>query len=92
VRAEQVEFMVERCTQLYPSLRLYLYDSKKVFSAPVSIFGRLLAAVYVGQFYLVYRDSKQVSALTEHFDTLVRESEVEARNAGKIIREMFDQA
>jgi len=92
VRAEQVEFMVERCTQLYPSLRLYLYDSKKVFSAPVSIFGRLLAAVYVGQFYLVYRDSKQVSALTEHFDTLMRESEVEARNAGKIIREMFDQA
>lgn len=92
VRAEQVEFMVERCTELYPSLRLYLYDSKKVFSAPVSIFGRLLAAVYVGQFYLVHRDSKQVSALTEHFDTLVRESEVEARNAGKIIREMFDQA
>ncbi|MCY0092633.1 helix-turn-helix domain-containing protein [Hoeflea ulvae] len=92
VRAAQVEFMVERCTGLYPSLRLYLYDSKKVYSAPVSIFGRLLAAVYVGQFYLVYRDSKQVSALTEHFDALVRDSEVEARNAGRVIREMFEQA
>ncbi|SOE16784.1 helix-turn-helix protein [Hoeflea halophila] len=89
-RAEQVDFMAERCARLYPSLRLYLYDAKKVFSAPVSIFGRLLAAVYVGQFYLVYRDSRQVSALTEHFDTLVRESEVEARNAGRAIREMFD--
>jgi len=91
-RTEQIEFMVGQCERLYPSLRLYFYDAKKVFSAPVSIFGRLLAAVYVGQFYLVYRDSRQVSALTEHFDTLVRESEVEARNAGKIIRAMFDEA
>jgi len=91
VRAAQIDFMAERCERLYPSLRLYLYDAKKVFSAPVSIFGRLLAAVYVGQFYLVYRDSRQVSALTEHFDALVRESEVEARNAGKIIRQMFDE-
>jgi transcriptional regulator with XRE-family HTH domain len=90
-RAEQIDFMAEQCERLYPSLRLYFYDAKKVFSAPVSIFGRLLAAVYVGQFYLVYRDSRQVSALTEHFDTLVRESEVEARNAGKIIRMMFDE-
>lgn len=91
-RAEQIDFMAGRCERLYPSLRLYLYDSKKVFSAPVSIFGRLLAAVYVGQFYLVYRDNRQIAALTEHFDTLVRESEVEARNAGRIIREMFDEA
>ncbi|MEP3438536.1 MAG: helix-turn-helix transcriptional regulator [Hoeflea sp.] len=91
VRAKQIDFMADSCARLYPSLRLYLYDSKKVFSAPVSIFGRLLAAVYVGQFYLVYRDSRQVSALTQHFDTLVRESEVEARNAGKIIRDMFEE-
>ena len=91
VRAEQIDFMAERCARLYPSLRLYLYDSKKVFSAPVSIFGRLLAAVYVGQFYLVYRDSRQIAALTGHFDTLVRESEVEARNAGRVIRAMIEE-
>ena len=91
VRAAQIDFMAERCARLYPSLRLYLYDSKKVFSAPVSIFGRLLAAVYVGQFYLVYRDSRQIAALTGHFDTLVRESEVEARNAGRVIRAMIEE-
>lgn len=91
-RAAQIEFMAERCARLYPSLRLYLYDSKRVFSAPVTIFGRLLAAVYVGQFYLVYRDIKQVSALTDHFDALVRESEVEARNAGPTIRKMQAEA
>ncbi|OCW59038.1 helix-turn-helix transcriptional regulator [Hoeflea olei] len=90
VRAEQIAFMAERCVRLYPSLRLYLYDSRKVFSAPLTVFGRLLAAVYVGQFYLVYRDSRQVAALTDHFDALVRESSVEARNAGKVIRDMLD--
>ena len=84
--------MASECARLYPSLRLYLYDSKKVFSAPLSVFGRLLAAVYVGQFYLVYRDNRQISALTKHFDSLVRESEVEARNAGRVIRGMLDGA
>jgi hypothetical protein len=92
VRAAQIDFMAERCERLYPSLRLYFYDAKKIFSAPVSIFGRLLAAVYVGQFYLVYRDGRQIAALTEHFDALVRESEFEARNAGRIIREISEEA
>lgn len=91
VRAAQIAFMADSCTRLYPSLRLYLYDSKKLFSAPVSIFGRLLAAVYVGQFYLVYRDSRQVSALTEHFDALVRDSEVDARSAARVIRAMLGE-
>ncbi|MBC7280833.1 helix-turn-helix domain-containing protein [Hoeflea sp.] len=91
VRAAQIAFMADSCARLYPSLRLYLYDSKKLFSAPVSIFGRLLAAVYVGQFYLVYRDSRQVSALTEHFDALVRDSEVDARSAARVIRAMLDE-
>ncbi|TDH37667.1 XRE family transcriptional regulator [Pseudohoeflea suaedae] len=91
VRAAQIDFMAERCEKLYPSLRLYLYDARKVFSAPITVFGRLLAVVYVGQFYLVYRESRQVQALTEHFDILVRESEVEARNAGAIIRGFMDE-
>ncbi len=91
VRAAQIDFMAERCEKLYPSLRLYLYDSRKVFSAPVTIFGRLLAAVYVGQFYLVYRESRQIQALTEHFDMLVRDSEVEARNAAGVIRAFLDE-
>ena len=91
VRAAQIDFMADSCARLYPSLRLYLYDSKKLFSAPVSIFGQLLAAVYVGQFYLVYRDSRQVAALTGHFDALVRDSEVDARSASRVIRGLLDE-
>lgn len=92
VRAAQLDFMAERCERLYPSLRLYLYDSRKVFSAPITVFGRLLAVVYVGQFYLVYRESRQVQALTGHFDMLVRESEVEARNSAQVIHGLLGEA
>lgn len=88
-RHAQIEFMAERCARLYPSLRLYLYDSKKVFSAPFTIFGPLIAAVYIGQIYLVFREARQVRALTEHFDALVRDSEVDARSAEQVIRQMI---
>jgi transcriptional regulator with XRE-family HTH domain len=85
-RARQIEVMAESCERLYPSLRLYLYDERKVFSAPVTVFGRFLAVVYVGQFFMAFRDQRQVSALTGHFDALVRDCEVDARSAATVIR------
>ncbi|PWV98341.1 transcriptional regulator with XRE-family HTH domain [Hoeflea marina] len=85
-RHHQIRTMAESCARLYPSLRLYLYDSRKLYSAPVTVFGRFLAVVYVGQIFLVYRDVRQVSALTGHFDALVRDSEVDARSAASVIR------
>ena len=80
VARRQIEAMAETCARLYPSLRVYLYDSKRVFSAPVTVFGPLLAVVYVGQFYMVFRETRQVRALTQHFDQLVRESDIDARS------------
>lgn len=78
-RAEQIDHMSRLCRDHYPSLRLYLYDVKRVYSAPVTIFGPLLAAVYVGRFYLVLRTAERIRAVTEHFDHMVREADVEAR-------------
>ncbi|MCI5077640.1 helix-turn-helix transcriptional regulator [Oricola sp.] len=80
VARRQIEGMAESCARLYPSLRVYLYDSKRVFSAPITVFGPLLAVVYVGQFYMVFRENRQVRALTQHFDQLVRESDIDARS------------
>jgi len=78
-RRAQLEHMAYICREYYPSLRLYLFDAKKIYSSPLGIFGPLLATVYVGQFYMVFRDRQQVLALTAHFDQLVRGAEVEAR-------------
>ncbi|WP_136681531.1 helix-turn-helix transcriptional regulator [Neptunomonas sp. XY-337] len=87
VREQQVEHLISYCRNNYPALRVYLFDSKKVYSSPVTVFGHLLAAVYVGRYYMVFRERGQVQALTEHFDHLVREAEFDARS----IAEQFEQ-
>ena len=86
VRRRQLEAMAESAERLYPSLRVYMFESKRVFSAPVTVFGQMLGVVYVGQFYMVFRESRQVRALTQHFDHIVRESEIDARSFSRVIR------
>ena len=80
VRRGQLEHLMRLCEQLYPSLRLCLFDARKLFSAPVTVFGPLLAVIYLGRHYLAFRDSARVETITGHFDLLVREAEVGARD------------
>lgn len=80
VRREQLRHLIDTARQMYPSLRLFLYDARRVFSAPLTVFGPILAAVYVGHCYLAFRSTDRVRLLTEHFDGLVREAEVDARD------------
>jgi len=79
IRRKQIAWLVSLCEQLYPSLRIYLFDARRVFSAPVTIFGPLLAVIYLGRNYLAFRDSERVQAMTGHFDWLVREAEITTR-------------
>lgn len=81
VRRAQLSSMVETARALYPSLRLFLYDARRVFSAPVTVFGPFLGVVYVGRFYLAFRSRERVQSLSAHFDGLVREAEIGAREA-----------
>ena len=74
VRAEQIGWLVDLCDQFYPRVRIYLFDSRRLYSAPVTVFGPLLAVLYVGRHYLAFRDSERVHNFTEHFDALIREA------------------
>ncbi len=85
-RRQQAKYLIEMAEQLYPRMRLYLFDARRLYSAPVTIFGPLLAALYLGQSYLVFRDTERVQAMTEHFDHLVREAHVSARDLPDHIR------
>jgi transcriptional regulator with XRE-family HTH domain len=86
VRLEQIDRLIALTDQLYPSLRIYLFDARRVFSAPVTIFGPLLAVVYLGRNYIAFRDSTRVAAISGHFDWLVREAAVTAREVGDHLR------
>ena len=79
LRRAQLDHLIAVTTQLYPSLRLYLFDARRVYSAPVTILGPLLAVIYIGRNYMVFRDSERVQALTLHFDHLLREADMAAR-------------
>jgi transcriptional regulator with XRE-family HTH domain len=80
IRAEQMDRFILLTEQLYPSLRLYLFDARRVFSSPVTIFGPLLAVVYLGRHYLAFRDSARVESISQHFDWLVKEAAFSARD------------
>lgn len=86
IRAEQMDRLILLTEQLYPALRLYLFDARRVFSAPVTVFGPLLAVVYLGRHYLAFRDSARVQSISQHFDWLVKEAAFSARDAGTHLR------
>ncbi|THH35734.1 XRE family transcriptional regulator [Aliishimia ponticola] len=81
IRAAQLDHIISVCGQLYPRLRLYLFDARKLYSAPITVFGPLLAVLYSGGHYLTFRDRERIETLTLHFDRLVREAEFTARDA-----------
>lgn len=80
LRLKQLQHLIRLCDQLYPSLRLCLFDARKLFSAPITVFGPQLAVIYLGRHYLAFRDSARVETITQHFDLLVREADVGARD------------
>ncbi|WP_022706275.1 helix-turn-helix transcriptional regulator [Paracoccus zeaxanthinifaciens] len=81
IRRDQLRFMASRCEALFPRLRLFLFDKRRAFSVPVTVFGNGLGIIYVGQFYLSLRERQRVGALIDHFDWLIRNCDTDARDA-----------
>ena len=80
LRLAQIDRLAALYDQLYPALRLFLYDARRVFSAPVTIFGPLIAVLYLGRHYVAFRDRDRVGFFSGHFDGLVREASVGAHD------------
>lgn len=82
-RREQLDRLAQLAHDLYPSLRLFLFDARRVFSAPITLFGPYVGVIYVGRFYLAFRESARIASLAQHFDWLVREADIDGRNVAK---------
>lgn len=91
LRAAQLDHLVGLTEDLYPRLRLSLFDARRLYSAPVTVFGPLLAVLYLGRNYLAFRDSERVEAFTLHFDGLVREASVSSRGAPAHLRHLRER-
>jgi transcriptional regulator with XRE-family HTH domain len=91
VRREQLDWLIAVHDQLYPSLRMFLFDARRVFSAPITVFGPLLAVLYLGRNYLAFRDTDRVRGFVQHFDWLVREAEVSTRDVPEVLKGLRDE-
>ncbi len=88
IRLGQLDRLISLCDELYPALRLYLFDAHRVFSAPVTVFGPHVAVVYLGRCYVAFRDKAKVAEVSHHFDWLVRHAALSARDAASHFREL----
>lgn len=88
IREAQIDRLITLTEQLYPRLRVSLFDAHRLYSAPMTVFGPQLAVLYVGSNHLAFRDTERVSAFTAHFDQLVREASVTARALPEYLRSL----
>lgn len=88
VRLAQIDRILTLADQLYPAMRIYLYDARQVYSAPITVFGPLLAVVYLGRTYLAFRDADRVAILSQQFDGLIRDATVGARDVPAHLRSL----
>ncbi|MDG1472910.1 MAG: helix-turn-helix transcriptional regulator [Ascidiaceihabitans sp.] len=79
-RLEQIDHLLHLIDQLYPRMRIYLFDARKLYSAPITIFGPLQSVFYSGGHYMAFRDRERIEIMTHHFDELIRQASFSARD------------
>jgi transcriptional regulator with XRE-family HTH domain len=89
IRRAQIARLLELHDLLYPTLRLHAFDARKLYSAPVTIFGPKLAVIYLGRNYLAFRDKERVQAIIQHFDGLVREAQISSRDLPNLLGDLL---
>ena len=86
-RCQQLEHFAQVTDELYPKMRVYLFNESRNYASPYTIFGAKRCAVYMGHMYFVFNTSDHVITLTGHFDGLIRAAEVQAHQ----LKDWIDQ-
>jgi transcriptional regulator with XRE-family HTH domain len=86
VRRGQIEHLIGLCEELYPRFRWFLYDGREIYSSPLTIYGPVRAALYIGQTFIVMQSKDHIRALIGHFDQLVRAAKIGPREMPEYLR------
>ncbi len=89
LKRRQIDHLLTLIEQFYPRAWLYSFDGHRLFSAPMTIFGPLLAVVYIGQNHIAFRDRERIQAFTQHFDTLIREARISSKELRVFIENLL---
>lgn len=85
-RQRQIDHIAQMVDELYPAFRMYLFDGRKRFAPPMTLFGYTRAAVYAGEVYLLIRAKPLIRDLAQGFDGHIRAAEVHAHEAAEWMR------
>jgi transcriptional regulator with XRE-family HTH domain len=91
VRREQLIHLIALCEELYPRFRWFLYDGRELYSAPITIYGPIRGAIYIGQAFLVLQSRDHIRALIGHFDQLVRAAKIGPTDMPGYLRGLLEQ-
>ena len=72
IRREQLVHMIALVRQLYPTLRVYLYDEDMAYSVPFTVFGAQRVALFLGTNYLALNSPAHIEMFLHRFDGLIR--------------------
>jgi transcriptional regulator with XRE-family HTH domain len=90
-RAAQLNAMTVLLDELYPTFRWFLFDGRRRYSVPLTLFGPKRAAVYVGNMYLVFNSTEHIQVLTRHFDDLIRAAVVQPPDVIQVLRGLMGE-
>jgi transcriptional regulator with XRE-family HTH domain len=88
LRRAQLDHMIALCEELYPGLRLFLFDLKRTFSVPFTVYGPLRTTIYLGSSYLVLNGIEHIRLMSRRFDDLIRASVVQPHEITRFLKEL----
>ena len=91
VRRAQLVSMAKLLDELYPTLRWFLFDLRRSYSVPLTIFGPQRIAIYVGDMWLVSTSQEHIRLLTGHFDNLIRAAVMQPPEVIDYVRRLVDE-
>jgi transcriptional regulator with XRE-family HTH domain len=80
-RQAQLDHMTKLVDELYPGFRMFLYDQRRTYSIPYTVFGPQRAAIFVGEMYMVLNATEHIRALSRHFDNLIRHAVISSNES-----------
>ena len=90
-RRRALAHMSELANELYPSLRIYLYDAGSSYSVPFTVFGARRVAVFLGSSYLVLNSASHIEMFAARFDALIRVAVVQPHHFGAHLHNLTAQ-
>ena len=88
LRIAQLNMLADRLEELYPSLRLFLFDGLQLYSASYVVLGPLRALLFLGQQYFIFNTEQHIRSLSNHFDMLIKRSIIQPHEATRFVREL----